>query len=347
MSAIRECTVKRTSITHSSGLKIWICDQWYEHLTLKESTLTWIRKDFHPMSSQIMIIFGVSEIWKEASNYPTRQVVFMLANNGAVVAYDRGILFYICPTFQDFWTANIVFEFYNAVFPTPIRKHVRQMYMNVEGYVNFYNRLRMSRVLLSASERQVAMGRPFSFRGNRVMRMLVASDIAISHGGIPQLFSNRVALHCNVDNRFFSMYWKTKCESGAKPFICDEDSKKVSISNNIVNKNMKIFEDNVPEPGSGLSPLSRPFCSMSGKDTSSVIFIPYVTDEGCVVNIDGIIRKRTTGESGEMGEKIMRLGDEEPESMMDVADVDSAHHDKKEESAQNFSFVIRNDQGSC
>lgn len=339
--------MKRTMITHSSGLKIWICDQWYEHLTLKEASLAWIRKDFPPVSNPIMIIFAVAEQWKEASNYPNRQVIFMLARDGAVVAYDRGVIFYVCPTFQDFWTANLVFEFYNAIFPMPIRRYVRQMYLNVEGYVNFYNRLRMFRIVLDASENRAPIARQFSIRGNRFMKMLVASDIAILHGEIPPLFSDRMALHCNVDNRFFDMYWKAKCGTGAKPFTYNTGLVGTQSVTSPVDTRIKIFEGKSSTAISGMSPLSRPFCSISGKDPSSVIFIPYESGTGCKVGIDGIIRKRTTENEGDLNEKVIRLSDEEANFVMDMEDVNLAQHDKKKESAKNFSFVIPNDQGSC
>lgn len=358
MSVIRECTIKRTTITHSSGLKIWICDQWYEYLTLKEAALSWIRKDFHPVSNPIMIIFGVAELWKEASNYPTRQVIFMLAKDGSVVAYDRGVMFYMCPTFQDFWTADIVFEFYNAIFPAPVRKYVRQMYISIDGYVNFYNRLRMSRVVLDAAENGKPITRPFSFRGNRFMKMLVTSDIAISHGGIPPLFSDRVALHCNVDNRFFDMYWKAKCGTGAKPFICNATSFSAPVPKDGVNTHVKMVASSentdddtndvidLSKTSIGLSPLSRPFYSISGKDTSSVIFVPYTTDGGCQVDIDGMVRKRTTERDEELNEKMMKLSSSDSRLLLDVTDVNLSQYNK-EESAKDFSFVIRNDQGSC
>lgn len=162
-----------------------------------------------------MIIFGVAEEWKEASNKPTRQVVFMITKGGSVVAYDRGVMFYICPTLQDFWTANIVFEHDNAVFPLAVQKYVKQMYFDLKGFVGFYNRLRLQRVIIESKEKKMKSGRALPLRGNRLMKMLINAATSISHGNIPMIFSDRTTLHNNVNMDFLELYWKARCSASA------------------------------------------------------------------------------------------------------------------------------------
>nr|WEG69041.1 protein UL38 [Mastomys natalensis cytomegalovirus 2]WEG69179.1 protein UL38 [Mastomys natalensis cytomegalovirus 2]WEG69318.1 protein UL38 [Mastomys natalensis cytomegalovirus 2]WEG69456.1 protein UL38 [Mastomys natalensis cytomegalovirus 2]WEG69594.1 protein UL38 [Mastomys natalensis cytomegalovirus 2] len=223
VSTIRECTIQGATITHFSGMQLSICDQWYPHLTIRESSLMWIRRDFFPLSGPVMIIFAVAELWKEASNLPTRQIIFMIARDGAVVAYDQGVVFYICPTLQDFWTASIVLEYDNAVFPSPVQRYVKQMHDDLTGFVSFYNKLRLQRVILEAIHGRRGQVRASSFRGNRLMTMLMNAAIEIAKGSLPTLFSDRAALHDNVDMLFLSVYWRRRCEApklGGPDSVC-------------------------------------------------------------------------------------------------------------------------------
>ncbi|AFX83359.1 E38 [Murid betaherpesvirus 8] len=214
---VRELMIQKTVITHSSGMKVGICDMWYEHLTLKEASFPWLRTDFFPLSSDTMMVFGISEEWKAASNEPTRQVVFMLAKDQSVVAYDRGVMFFMSPTFQDFWTACILFEYDNAVFPSAVRKHVRQMYCDLPGFISFYNKLRLQRVIMESKENRRRSGRTLPLKRNRLMRMLFTAAIAIAHGDIPPLFSDRTILHNNVDRDFLEIYWRKRRAAGRSP----------------------------------------------------------------------------------------------------------------------------------
>ncbi|AWV68130.1 M38 protein [Murid betaherpesvirus 1] len=207
---LRECTIQKMEITHSSGLVVSVCDSSYEHLTIKEPALSWIRRDFCPLSGPLMIIFGVAEEWRFASNRPSRQVIFLIGRDGVVMAYDRGVMFYICPTFQDFWTADIVFEHDNSIFPSPLRKYVKQVNLDLKDLMGFYNRLRLQRVIIESKEKRQKSGTVLPLKCNRLMRILIAAATAIQKGSIPPLFSDRATLHQNVDMGFLEMYWKTR-----------------------------------------------------------------------------------------------------------------------------------------
>ncbi|CCE57041.1 M38 protein [Murid betaherpesvirus 1] len=207
---LRECTIQKMEITHSSGLVISVCDSSYEHLTIKEPALSWIRRDFCPLSGPLMIIFGVAEEWRFASNRPSRQVIFIIGRDGVVMAYDRGVMFYICPSLQDFWTADIVFEHDNSIFPSPLRRYVKQLNIDLKDLMGFYNKLRLQRVIIESKEKRQKSGTVLPLKCNRLMRILISAASAIQQGSIPPLFSDRATLHQNVDMGFLEMYWKSR-----------------------------------------------------------------------------------------------------------------------------------------
>ncbi|AWV68296.1 M38 protein [Murid betaherpesvirus 1] len=207
---LRECTIQKMEITHSSGLVISVCDSSYEHLTIKEPALSWIRRDFCPLSGPLMLIFGVTEEWRFASNRPSRQVIFIIGRDGVVMAYDRGVMFYICPSLQDFWTADIVFEHDNSIFPSPLRRYVKQLNIDLKDLMGFYNKLRLQRVIIESKEKRQKSGTVLPLKCNRLMRILISAANAIQQGSIPPLFSDRATLHQNVDMGFLEMYWRTR-----------------------------------------------------------------------------------------------------------------------------------------
>lgn len=209
-NALRQSTIERTEITHASGIRVLICDRWYEHLTISEDNLVWMRRDFVPVSSSNMMIFGVAEEWKMAASVPTRQVTFLVARDGCVVAHEGGVLFYICPTLQDFWTADLVFEYENAVFPLCVQKYVKQAYVNLAELVEFYNRVRLNRVIMEARDNRKKSEKTVPLKVNRYMKMIASAAAAVARGDLPVLFSDRAILHAHVDLVYLDMYWRTR-----------------------------------------------------------------------------------------------------------------------------------------
>lgn len=193
---------------HASGIKILVCDRWYDHLTITEDNLLWMRRDFAPVSSSSMTIFAVAEEWKMAASIPTRQIVFLVARDGCVVAHEGGVLFYISPTLQDFWTADVVLEYENAIFPLCVQKYVKQAHVNFSEFVELYNRIRLNRVIMEARENRNKPGKTVPLKINRYMKMIASSASAVAAGDLPVLFSDRNTLHSNVDLCYLDMYWR-------------------------------------------------------------------------------------------------------------------------------------------
>lgn len=207
----------------------------------------------------------------------------------------------MCPTLQDFWTASIVLEYDNAVFPSPVQRYVKQMYNDLSGFVTFYNKLRLQRVILEAIDGRSHV-RTSSFRGNRLMRMLMKSAIEISKGSLPTLFSDRAALHDNVDMLFLSMYWRRRCETtklGASNSVCTDTFKRSSVGP------AAIVQQCEPLCGTRSSVITTSFRLEDViKDTSEPPgqICDYDTGSGT-----GVFRKRTTSTAACVEGKMIRL----------------------------------------
>lgn len=198
---IREMMTERVVIVHDAGIPVSICDLDYEFMSINEATLRWLCSDFAPISGPYTV-FGAAEEWKEASNRPTRQVVFLIAGTGDVVGYERGVLFYVAPGLREFWTASVIFEHDNSFYPKAIRRRVRQASDDLAGYVRWYNRLRLQKVLLETRESRNRFSRLVGTVSrksrNRLRCLLTMAAEAIASGSLPEHFSDSSALYENI-----------------------------------------------------------------------------------------------------------------------------------------------------
>nr|WRQ19880.1 MAG: protein m38 [Herpesviridae sp.] len=207
---LKEFMTGNVVIVHDTGVIVTVCDLEYEFLGINGTSLQWFQSDFSPLSGPF-VVFGVAEEWREAANRPTRQVVFLISSTGDVVGYDRGVMFYVAPGFPEFWTASLIFEYDNAVFPKTVRRYVKQAQDTLEGFVEFYNKLRLQRVLLEVREfreclgTQRVKGATMLKVNNRLSRLLISAASAIAAGFLPMLFSDRSMLQENVAK----VFWET------------------------------------------------------------------------------------------------------------------------------------------
>lgn len=269
-NALRQCTINRTEITHASGIKIMVCDRWYEYLTITEDNLLWMRRDFAPVSSGDMMIFGAAEEWKMAASIPTRQIVFLVARNGCVVAHEGGVLFYVSPTLQDFWTADIVLEYDNAIFPLCVQKYVKQAYVNLSEFVEFYNRIRLNRVIMEARDNRSKPGKTVPLKTNRYMKMIASAASAVAGGDLPVLFSDRASLHANVDLVYLDMYWKRRRGMRLVPVSAVGSSRDVVRVHGDSERELARVEQEI-----GTVVLSRPVRISGGLDPSQLTLVPF------------------------------------------------------------------------
>ncbi|AAF99136.1 pR38 [rat cytomegalovirus strain Maastricht] len=269
-NALRQCTINRTEITHASGMKILICDRWYEHLTISEDNLVWMRRDFVPVSSSSMMIFAAAEEWKMAASVPTRQVTFLVARDGCVVAHEGGVLFYISPTLQDFWTADVVFEYENAIFPLCVQKYVKQAYVNLDEFVELYNRIRINRVIMEARDNRNRPGKAVPLKVNRYMKMIASAAAAVAAGDLPVLFSDRAVLHAHVDLVYLDMYWRTRRGARLVPISTVGASRDLVRVHGNSERELSRVEQEL-----GTVVLSRPVRTPIGLSRSHLALVPF------------------------------------------------------------------------
>lgn len=101
---------KNIKIPHISTLKIKIGDQ--TNVREKEYINSILNHGISPFNGK-MVVFGTCDERKD--DILERQIVFLMSCLGDIFAYEDKFLFYIAPTFSDFWTSILFFSHENAI----------------------------------------------------------------------------------------------------------------------------------------------------------------------------------------------------------------------------------------
>lgn len=141
---VQEIMKDGVSIQHIMCINIRICDM--TDILPERRLKRLVNIGFYPFEGK-MVMFGVAEEWVSASGTPRRQIVFLLSLSQHVFAYEDGVMFYLSPTFEDFWTTKLEFSCQNAITHGMSKKMSRDECH--ERFINYYHRIRQKTINIS------------------------------------------------------------------------------------------------------------------------------------------------------------------------------------------------------
>ncbi|AEV80402.1 protein UL38 [Cercopithecine betaherpesvirus 5] len=195
---VKQLMGRDTRIRHEFGVTVCICDCTYQFLCITPSKISWLERNCPPLQHSLTM-FGVIEAWEEAAPRPSRQVVLFMSSNYDIFAYDAGILFYLAPTMSDFWTAPVVFEYWNGIFPLEIRHRVRQYAKTIDDLTVIFHQVYHQRDVLEARRiKNSTTPRTFARFLCGYVRALLDAERRVREGKIPVPFVDRDSLLANV-----------------------------------------------------------------------------------------------------------------------------------------------------
>ncbi|QQL09679.1 Ba64 [Baboon cytomegalovirus] len=195
---VKKLMARETRIQHEFGVTVCVCDCTYPFLCITVSKIAHLERNCPPLQHGLTM-FGVIEAWEEAAPRPSRQVVLFMSDNYDIFAYDAGILFYMAPTMSDFWTAPVVFEYWNGIFPLEIRHRVRQYAKTIDDLIVIYHQVYHQRDVLEARRlKNHNSPRTFARFLCGYVRALLDAERRVREGKIPVPFVDRDSLMLNV-----------------------------------------------------------------------------------------------------------------------------------------------------
>ncbi|ANC96563.1 protein UL38 [macacine betaherpesvirus 9] len=141
---VKEAMNNGISIQHIMCINVRICDM--SDIFPERRLKRLVNVGFYPFEGK-MVMFGVAEEWVAASGSPSRQIVFLLSSCKHVFAYEEGIMFYLSPSFEDFWTTKLELSCQNAITHGMSKKMSR--YECHERFLNYYIRIRHKQINIS------------------------------------------------------------------------------------------------------------------------------------------------------------------------------------------------------
>nr|ARK01201.1 U19 [Human betaherpesvirus 6]ARM61213.1 apoptosis inhibitor U19 [Human betaherpesvirus 6]QFX43688.1 apoptosis inhibitor U19 [Human betaherpesvirus 6] len=141
---VQEAMASGIVLQHITCIKVRICDN--SDILSDRQLRCLLINGLYPFEGRISM-FGVTEEWEGASAAPERQVVFLLSSTGQVLGYEDGVVFYLSPTFSDFWTTAMEFSCQNAILSNFIAQKSRDEYS--DQFQKYFTRMRHTPIFLT------------------------------------------------------------------------------------------------------------------------------------------------------------------------------------------------------
>lgn len=200
-SRIRAIAPGQKFVRHGTGIRICVCCEDYALRDIPDASIRALNVEFSPVCGP-WTVFGTTEEWSLSAGMPVKRVIFMMSSQWDIVAYVNGLLYYLAPSMSDFWDCAIVFEYENALFPSSVKREIKQYATCLDDLILFHRHLRAKKCIADAAKLGFREGLMLK-DDDKLYSVLAAADSSLSVGKIPDVFIDEGVLQRNVDARFY------------------------------------------------------------------------------------------------------------------------------------------------